>query len=163
MMIIKNRPPGEKDWDWIIEKHVKTAWESLSSEVQNDIPTDVVRENLSKQIEKLREEHGVSNQIFVAHTEEQDRVGYIWVGSFRNGFTGEEHAHIINIYVSSECQGKGIGTTLMLLAEDWARQKNLTKISLNVASHNHRAVSLYGKIGFQNEVYRMAKPVHLDQ
>jgi ribosomal protein S18 acetylase RimI-like enzyme len=159
MNLTQTKSPKESDWPWILEKHAETAWASLSPDIQKNISIEVVRENLSKQTDKLREEQGVSNRVFVAHTKKQGRVGYIWVGSFRNGFTGEQHAHIINIYVESGCQGKGIGAELRLLAEDWTRQQNFSELSLNVSSHNHRAIGLYGKMGFQNEVFYMAKQI----
>lgn len=161
-MLMNRKSPGEQDWDWIIEKHIQTAWESLPAEIRSNFSLDSIRENLNKQTEKFIEDHGFTNQIFIIHTGEHARVGYIWVGKFRNGFTGEDHAHIINIYVKSDFQGKGIGKALLQLAEDWARQQQLRKITLNVASHNLNAIHLYGKIGFQNEAYRMAKLISHD-
>lgn len=148
MPLMKSKPPGEQDWDWIIEKYFQTALESLPAETRNNISLEVIRENLCAQTEKLLEAHGVSNQIFMTHTGEQTMVGYNWAGRFSNGFTGEAHAHIINIYVEADCQGKGIRSALMLLSEDWARQQQFSKISLAVAAHNHSAIGLYGKIGF---------------
>lgn len=46
---------------------------------------------------------------------------------------------------------QGIGTQLMLALEDWARNQGVLRLELTVMTHNHIAVALYQKRGFEIE------------
>lgn len=50
---------------------------------------------------------------------------------------------------------RGVGTRLMQACEQWAREQQLYRLELNVATHNQVAIALYKKFGF--EVERLAK------
>ena len=47
--------------------------------------------------------------------------------------------------------GQGVGTQLFMAMEDWARQQGILRLELTVMTHNHAAVSLYQKCGFEIE------------
>ena len=47
--------------------------------------------------------------------------------------------------------GHGIGTQLMSAMEDWARNQGILRLDLTVMTHNHAAVALYQKCGFEIE------------
>lgn len=47
--------------------------------------------------------------------------------------------------------GQGIGTQLFLAMEDWARNPGILRLELTVMTHNHAAVALYQKHGFEIE------------
>ena len=76
--------PRDNDWLWISEKHVETAWASLTPELQQAVTIQRVRENLSGQIAKLRAEHGATNQVFIAQSVDDKAVGYVWVGQVKS-------------------------------------------------------------------------------
>ena len=147
---------SEHDWPWIIEHHAATAWASLSPELQSVVNIQTVRESLDEQVRTFRAEHGVTNQVFIARIEDQN-VGYIWVGQVRRVFTGEMQAHILNLFVTKEFRGQGVGARLLKRAEAWAREHHLTRIGLSVAAHNSIAIGLYEKLGYEIETQRMIK------
>ncbi|MBC8332934.1 MAG: GNAT family N-acetyltransferase [Anaerolineae bacterium] len=98
----------------------------------------------------------MTNQVFIARIEDQN-VGYIWVGQVRRVFTGEMQAHILNLFVTNEFRGQGVGARLLKRAEAWAREHHLTRIGLSVAAHNSIAIGLYEKLGYEIETQRMIK------
>lgn len=57
-------------------------------------------------------------------------------------------AHITNITVDSEWQGKGLGTYLMELMIDYAQQRGCQLVSLEVRMDNKVAKKLYQRLGF---------------
>ena len=62
------------------------------------------------------------------------------------------HVAQLNICVHSGWHKKGIGTQLLEKLIQWAKNSNsLEKIELNVRASNTRAISLYKKMGFQEE------------
>lgn len=62
------------------------------------------------------------------------------------------HTGSITMLVSKNFRGMGIGEILLKALLDWA-EKNpfIEKVSLGVFSNNHRAISLYKKMGFLEE------------
>ena len=52
--------------------------------------------------------------------------------------------------VTAECRGKGIGTKLISLAEDYLETMGISAIVLHVEKTNERAHLLYGKLGYSD-------------
>jgi RimJ/RimL family protein N-acetyltransferase len=48
---------------------------------------------------------------------------------------------------------RGVGSAMMRASIDWARERDLDKIALQVWPHNDRAIALYKKFGFEQEGY----------
>ena len=149
--------PSDGDWPWITGQYVETAWTSLTIERQQKTSRQIVRDCIIEQITKLREKHGTANQVFIARDKNGERVGFIWVGQSRSGFTGVVQAYILSVHVIEACRGQGLGRLLMLRAEDWARENGFTSIGLSVAAHNASAITLYEKLGYETETLRMVK------
>lgn len=57
--------------------------------------------------------------------------------------------YIDALAVAPAYQGKGIGKALFVAAEQFARQKQFSKIALNVDLLNERALALYTSLGYQ--------------
>jgi len=148
--------PTDDDWPWIIAQHAVTAWASLPPGLQNIVNIQTVQESLAEQVKKLHAEHSISNQVFIAHNDDKNS-GYVWVGQVRSAFTGAMQAHIINLFVSEQFRGKGIGLHLMERSETWAREHHLLRIGLSVALQNSVAIGLYKQLGYKCEILRMSK------
>ena len=56
--------------------------------------------------------------------------------------------YISNLAVYPEYQGKGLGTRLLRMAEDKAREFGASRIVLDVEAGNKDAIRLYKKIGY---------------
>lgn len=76
-------------------------------------------------------------------------VGSIHVQTSRHGFAE------IGMCVARGWRGKGVGSSLMDVAETWAREQGIHKLSLGVFAHNERAIALYRKHGFVEEGRRV--------
>lgn len=74
-------------------------------------------------------------------------------------FFGRRHAHISVIATSQAAEGTGVGRALMAYADQWARDRQLPFITLNVFAANERARRLYEKCGFEVELMKYAKPL----
>ena len=61
------------------------------------------------------------------------------------------HVGEIGISVSKKHWGKSIGRHMVLTALEWAKQKDIAKLQLQVRSDNERAVILYESLGFKIE------------
>ena len=61
---------------------------------------------------------------------------------------GEDIAHVHNLRVRRELQGKGIGRQIMAFAEDMARQMGKLSLTLGVDDSHERTINLYKKLGY---------------
>ena len=76
-------------------------------------------------------------------------VGALHVERSRFGF-GE-----IGMAVARGWRGRGVGSALLAAAIEWARERDLHKLSLSVFPHNAAAIALYRKFGFAEEGRRV--------
>jgi RimJ/RimL family protein N-acetyltransferase len=76
-------------------------------------------------------------------------VGMIHTEVSRHGF-GE-----LGMLVDREWRGRGVGSALLQATIDWARDKGLHKLCLEVFAHNTAAIALYRKCGFVEEGHRV--------
>jgi RimJ/RimL family protein N-acetyltransferase len=76
-------------------------------------------------------------------------VGQLHVEETRFGF-GE-----LGMMVADAWRGRGVGTALVAAAIEWARARDLHKLSLDVFPHNDAAIALYRKFGFVEEGRRV--------
>lgn len=74
-------------------------------------------------------------------------------------FFGRRHAHVSVIAVSEAVEGTGVGRALLAHAEEWARQRALPLVTLNVFAANEHARQFYEQAGFEPEILKYVKPV----
>lgn len=72
-------------------------------------------------------------------------VGLLHIEVSRHGF-GE-----LGMLVDRGWRGRGVGSSLVAAAIDWADEHGLHKLCLEVFAHNEAAVALYRKCGFVEE------------
>lgn len=58
-------------------------------------------------------------------------------------------AHISDVGVLSDSRGEGVGQQLLVHAEQWARERNCSRLTLWVAATNEPALNLYEKSEFE--------------
>ena len=156
-MNIQYLQPTDKDWKWFIPKYAQTAWESMRPHRQGHTSIEEVRENLQKQVEKFCAPDGLKYVAYVAKDEANTPVGFIWVIESTSGFTAAAFGWVMCVYVEAGFRGAGIGRRLMELGEEWARERNLIDIILNVSSQNEFAIGLYESLDYELETKRYIK------
>lgn len=76
-------------------------------------------------------------------------VGYLMV--IGNEAKRASHRASLVLGLLKEAQGKGIAKSLLEKAEDWAKQKGISRLELTVLEANERARKLYEKADFEAE------------
>jgi ribosomal protein S18 acetylase RimI-like enzyme len=84
-----------------------------------------------------------------------ERVGVLWLAERESG--GRRVYWIYNVEIGEEHRGHGYGRAAMLLAEEEARRRGLTRIELNVFGGNDVARGLYRSLGYVENSIQMAK------
>ena len=93
--------------------------------------------------------------VFVAEAD-GDIVGFVTV-SERISFAGEREAYVGWLVVRAGLDRRGIGSTLMDVAERWAIDRRVSSITLETGAANHAARGLYQSLGYEEEDIRLTK------
>ncbi|MBL7259459.1 GNAT family N-acetyltransferase [Paractinoplanes lichenicola] len=75
----------------------------------------------------------------------------------RTHFTGEQDAYVGELAVAATHESQGIGAALMRAAEQWSRQRGLTRLTLETGAANTRARRFYDRLGYHEEDVRLTK------
>lgn len=101
-------------------------------------------------------------QVYVAEANGK-AVGFI---SLRTELKGEEillpnikSVFVTDFIVSTDFRGKGVGKLLMAKADEYAKEKNISYIKLDVFLANSNANEIYHKLGFKDESATMIKKI----
>ena len=97
--------------------------------------------------------------ILVAQETDGTPLGFVYLETHTDFFTGRSHAHVSVLAVADAAQGRGVGRDLLRAAEDWARGRSHPFISLNVFAQNTRARGVYERLGYGPETLRYVKPL----
>ena len=84
-------------------------------------------------------------------------LGFVYVVTMADFFTGERHGHVFDIVVARDGEGRGVGRALLDAAERWARGCGYRLLTLHVFVGNGRARALYERAGFEPEQTKMVK------
>ena len=68
-----------------------------------------------------------------------------------------KYVEIDSVAVKPSAQRRGIGRALIAAATDWARERSMTDLELNVYEFNEAAAALYRSMGFSTFMRRMTR------
>ncbi len=97
--------------------------------------------------------------ILVAEDAAAGVLGFAYLETHQDYFTGLFHAHVSILVVAGTAEGRGVGRALLSAAEAWARERGDPFITLNVFAQNVRARTLYERLGYGAETLRYVKPL----
>jgi RimJ/RimL family protein N-acetyltransferase len=104
---------------------------------------------VDEQCQRIKNVLSQDNQIIFVAEHESRLVGFL--GAFGGSFQRNRHCAYIVIGILQAFVGRGLGSQLFKVLEEWAMKHNIHRLELTVMSHNERAISLYRKMGYQTE------------
>ncbi|MFA5908490.1 MAG: GNAT family N-acetyltransferase [Vicinamibacterales bacterium] len=84
-------------------------------------------------------------------------AGCVYLVTLVDYFNERPHAHLSVLAVTSEAEGKGVGSALLDHSEAWARERGSDRLTLSALVTNARARALYERRGFAGEYIRYVK------
>lgn len=126
------------------DNKIPTSSENKLADLETSVD-DKIETSLKKQSAPLKTP--VDDKI---KTKSEKVLGFLKI-NFGNAQTEqkcENSLEIQRIYVLKTAKGRGIGSSFMSLAQEIAREKNLSCIWLGVWEHNEKAKEFYAKKGF---------------
>ena len=85
-------------------------------------------------------------------------VGFATVG-VQAHWSGDRQVYIGLLAVDERSEGNGVGRALVERAKDWARDRGLRRIMLDIGAANHHARGFYARLGFEEEAVRLSASV----
>ena len=151
-MTIRIRPYEPGDRDFILSLVGRFSGFELPAWRRAE---DVDRTNRTSLAEALEEPDPGS--AFLLAEEENIPAGFIHLQAQSDYFSGEAHGYISDVAVAPDFEGRGVGRLLLDTAEDWARSKGYSLLTLYVFAGNTHARRVYERFGFQEEVIKYGK------
>lgn len=115
--------------------------------VEDRIPLDEPR--VRRGLEQLLADAALGAVLFAEAKGE--RVGYLVLGWCFSIEQGGRHVLVDELYLEPAARGRGLGSTLLAAACDWARGQGAEVARLEVNRHNPRAKALYLRHGFRDD------------
>lgn len=100
---------------------------------------------------------GTSGASLLIAEDPTGRLGFAYLETVVDYFSGEPHGHIGMIAVAEAAEGLGAGAALMRAAESWCRARGFTRLTLNVFAANAHARAFYDSRDFAVETLRYVK------
>ena len=119
---------------------------AVASEEELWLTYDRSRSDERRNLRGIRRDPNVA--IFVAETP-AGVAGRLSIARDRHPYS--PHVAEVGLMVAADQRRRGIGSALMDEALKWARSAGITKVELEVFPHNAPAISLYRKLGFEEE------------
>jgi len=146
--ILSKSPAGinkHKDMSELTIRQAKTedAGEIARLSEQLGYPSSI--EQVQRRIDSII--NSQQDKVFVAVSGDSDVVGWIHVFAAMR-LESEAFAEIGGIVVDSSYRNRGIGKTLLECAEQWAAQKDLTKMRVRSRISRNEAHCFYKSCGF---------------
>ncbi|MEV4351321.1 GNAT family N-acetyltransferase [Actinoplanes sp. NPDC049596] len=89
--------------------------------------------------------------------ERDGRVDGLVTLGLRRHFTGDTDAYVGELVVDAAAERRGLGTLLVRAAEQWARERGLTRLTLETGAANTTARAFYAALGYREEDVRLTK------
>ncbi|HTQ66232.1 MAG TPA: GNAT family N-acetyltransferase [Puia sp.] len=143
------RLADQKDAELIAEMSRQTFYDTFASVNTKENMDKFLREQFTK--EKLMAEAGAPGNFFLLAYLNQEPQGYLHLKKSVNPEELQNLAaiEIGRIYAVQKAIGRGVGSSLMQAAIDFAQIKNEEVIWLGVWEHNQKAIKFYLKWGFE--------------
>tara|TARA_B110000211_G_scaffold205554_1_gene239885 strand:- start:164 stop:625 length:462 start_codon:yes stop_codon:yes gene_type:complete len=93
--------------------------------------------------------------IVAISNEELVGSGYIKIENSNSYHKNPEHGYIGFIFVKPSFRGKKISSLVLESLKNWAKEKNLKELRLDVYSNNYNAVKSYDSFGFTKSLVNM--------
>ena len=150
---IRVRPAQPEDRPFVIETARRLAefgpppWRS----------PEVVVTAESRVLHAFFESPAPHTALLVAEAADGERLGFAYLETLVDYFDRKPHAHLAELAVSKDAEGRGAGGALLSACEEWTRSRGFDRLTLNAFEGNRHARDVYVKRGFAPETIRYVK------
>ncbi len=143
----KENKEDMKFFDKLNYESFKTTLADIDSLTEEEI---ILKFEEFEKSDPLDPENDPNHEIFIVEDEKEERVGLIWIAN-REPFWRfkEQHVWIYNLHLNPNFRGKGLARKLMIKAEEWAKEQEISVLGLHVIDNNRAARKLYESLNYK--------------
>jgi len=134
-----------------IERYSDVLLENVH-EISSEEPLSKARKQLNNLLPKGLETH--NHHLYNIYEADQ-LIGFIWLKVEKE----KKSAFLYEIFIFEEFRGKGFGTKVMKIVEEWLEQEGIQYLKLHVFGNNEGARKLYQELGFEIAGINMLKTI----
>ncbi len=130
-----------------MELRIRTAKSEdalLVSALTRELGYQATEKEIKDRLEKISADD--EQEVFVA--EDSTVIGWLHI-AITGPLESEPFAEIRGVIVKKEFRGKGIGTRLINIGEEWAKNKGCGKLRVRTNTKRKETIDYYKKIGFE--------------
>ena len=105
---------------------------------------------------RFAEISNTTHKLYVAKDDQDQVLGWLQINREPASLLSDPRAEVSALVVDEKCRGKGIGTALLLKAEEWAVENKLSMVRIRSNTIRKEAHLFYQKQG-----YKIKKSWHL--
>ena len=117
---------------------------------------DALAPGFSEALARAVRAQDLRSAVLIAEQTDGTRLGFSEMKVVED-VTGVERAHVADLAVTDTARRAGVGMALMKAAEQWARDRGLPVLSLDVWSANERGQAFYERLGYRSESLHLIK------
>ncbi|WP_313891817.1 GNAT family N-acetyltransferase [Psychrobacillus sp.] len=142
------RKPNDSELEKVILLSPQALFDGTLGEV---MPTN-------KKIKRLVEPLLEKGSYYLIATENDELMGWIFLGASKDQFTDKVNGFIYELFVIEQFRGNGVSKQLMRTAIDHLRQDGYSEVRLSAFAGN-QVIKLYEKMGFNVRTVTMSLPL----
>jgi ribosomal protein S18 acetylase RimI-like enzyme len=149
---ISIRPAGDSDCEFVAG--LVSSLLEFGSPAWRD--KDALAPGFSEVLAQAVRDQSPRSTVLIAEGADRTPVGFISLKLVPE-LGGGERAHVADLAVTPTARRMGVGNALMRAGEQWARDRGLSVLSLDVWSTNARALAFYERSGYRPESLCLVK------
>ncbi len=147
-LLMDIRKPNDSELEKVILLSPQALFDGTLGEV---MPTN-------KKIKRLVEPLLEKGSYYLIATENDELMGWIFLGASKDQFTDKVNGFIYELFVIEQFRGNGVSKQLMRTAIDHLRQDGYSEVRLSAFAGN-QVIKLYEKMGFNVRTVTMSLPL----
>jgi ribosomal protein S18 acetylase RimI-like enzyme len=152
----------ESDLPFVKRGLSETNWQDIPHDQRAVITRRDADRRVYEDFDRFRKDDKFKFSLFVATLEGGTRAGYVSVGELVNPAVGIRLGSILDLWVSKEFRGRGIGGRLLDFALEQIKKRGYSHASIMASASNRKALQMYEKRGFVPDRINLAKRITND-
>ncbi len=101
----------------------------------------------------------IETTLLVCADDDDEPVGFAKAMMDKDFLSGETQGHLLFLVTDRAHEGRGVARALVAGVEAWAREQGATGLLLYDFATNENARATYGRLGFQEDMVKLVKPL----
>ena len=147
----------KSDFSFVRRGLSETNWQDIPDDQKEVLNKKDCATRIFHDFERYSKDKRFKFVVFVAESDNEERLGYVSVGELVNPTVGLKLGAVLDFWVEPHHRKEGVGSRLLDYALDYLRSRRYSHASIMVSAQNELALRMYKKRGFRADRIILAK------